>query len=98
MRTIAALALLFTAMCAAAANSFVTTKGEAKIEVPPDFALLSIHLMAVGPDLEALKRDVDAPKRFLRLPRRTILRAPTFSRAAFMWSGSTKPTATITTS
>lgn len=59
MRTIAALALLSTALCAAAADSFVTTKGEAKIEVPPDFALLPINLMAVGSDLEALKRGVD---------------------------------------
>jgi hypothetical protein len=40
MRIIATFVLLFSAMSAVAADSFVTTKGEAKIEVPPDFALL----------------------------------------------------------
>lgn len=59
MRTIAAIALLLIAMTAAAADSFVTTKGEASIEVPPDFVRLQINLMAVGLDLEAIKQGVD---------------------------------------
>jgi uncharacterized protein YggE len=59
MRIIASIALLLAAMGAAAADGFVTTKGEAKVEVPPDFALLSIHVLAVGSDLEVIKGNVD---------------------------------------
>jgi uncharacterized protein len=59
MRAIVALALLFAAMSAAAADSFVTTKGEATVEVRPDFARIQIELLAVGPDLDKIKADVD---------------------------------------
>lgn len=60
MRVIAAFVLLFAAMSAVAADSFVTTKGEATIEVRPDFVRIQIELLAVGPNLEGIKADVDS--------------------------------------
>lgn len=59
MRIIAAFVLLFAAMSAVAADSFVTTKGEATIEVRPDFVRIQIELLAVGPHLDDIKADVD---------------------------------------
>jgi uncharacterized protein YggE len=46
-------------MPALAKDRFVTTKGEAFVEVPPDFVKIQMTLLAVGPDLDRLKSDVD---------------------------------------
>ncbi len=53
--------VLFLLASATVANErFVTTKGEATIEAPPDFVKISMALLGVGPDLAQIKADVDA--------------------------------------
>ena len=65
MRVLFCAAFLFVAWGAAAEERFITTKGEATIEVPPDFVEVSMTLMAMGPELQRLKEDVDARTRQL---------------------------------
>jgi hypothetical protein len=50
---------MFVAWGAVANERFITTKGEATVEVPPEFVKVSMTLMAMGPELQRLKEDVD---------------------------------------
>jgi uncharacterized protein YggE len=59
MRILLVLALLCALPAAIAADRFITTKGEAKVEVPPEFVRVEISILAIGPDLAKLKHDVD---------------------------------------
>jgi uncharacterized protein YggE len=65
MRVLALVALSLLALGAVAQERFITTKGEAKVEVPPDFVEVSLTLLAVGPELQRLKEDVDSRTRQL---------------------------------
>lgn len=60
MRVLAWVALMFVASGAVAEERFITTKGEATVEVPPEFVEVSMTLMAMGPELQRLKEDVDS--------------------------------------
>ncbi len=60
MRVLALVALLFVAYGTGATERFITTKGEATVEVPPEFVKVSMTLMAKGPELQRLKEDVDS--------------------------------------
>jgi uncharacterized protein YggE len=51
--------LFFLAASAMAEDRFITIKGEAKTEIPPDFVSIDLTILAKGPDLAALKQDVD---------------------------------------
>lgn len=63
MRLAVLLVMSFLAMPALAEERFVTTKGEAKVEVPPDFIEIDMTLLAIGPELQRLKDDVDTRTR-----------------------------------
>lgn len=65
MRAIALVALSLLALGAVGQERFITTKGEAKVEVPPEFVEVSLTLLAVGPELQRLKEDVDSRTRQL---------------------------------
>lgn len=65
MRVLSLVALSLLALGTAAQERFITTKGEAKVEVPPDFVEVSLTLLAVGPELQRLKDDVDSRTRRL---------------------------------
>ena len=65
MRVLALVALFFVAYGAGATERFITTKGEATVEVPPEFVKVSLTLMAMGPELQLLKEDVDSRTRQL---------------------------------
>jgi len=60
MRAIAILACLVAFAAGAAEPRFVTTKGEATVEVPPDFIEINMEIFAIGPDSTSLKQDVDS--------------------------------------
>lgn len=59
MRAYVVLALMLVSAASVAADRFVTTKGEATIEVPPEYVRVQIELMAIGPNLQSIKSDVD---------------------------------------
>lgn len=63
MRMLAFVALTIAALGAGAEERFITTKGEATVEVPPEFVEIKMTLMAVGPELQRLKDDVDGRTR-----------------------------------
>lgn len=60
MRILLILTLLGAFPAAIAADRFITTKGEAKVEVQPEFVRVDISILAIGSDLAKLKNDVDA--------------------------------------
>jgi uncharacterized protein YggE len=63
MRAIATLMCLAAFAANAADSRFITTKGEAKVEVPPEFVKVAFSVLAIGKDLAKLKMDVDARTR-----------------------------------
>lgn len=60
MRALATLICLAAFTANAAEPRFITTKGEAKVEVPPEFVKVDFSILAIGQDLAKLKLDVDA--------------------------------------
>lgn len=60
MRAIATLICLAAFAADAAESRFITTKGEATVQVPPDFIEIEMEILAIGADSTALKHDVDS--------------------------------------
>ncbi len=60
MRAIATIICLAAFAAGAAEPRFITAKGEAVVEVPPDFIEIDLEIFAVGPDPTNLKHDVDS--------------------------------------
>ena len=59
MRIVATVVLSFLAFSTSAAERFVTTKGEATVEIPPDFVKIEMSLFSIGNELRSLKDDID---------------------------------------
>lgn len=52
--------LFIVSLAASAGEPFLTVKGEATERIAPDFLVIDVSLVAIGPDAARLKEDVDA--------------------------------------